>query len=149
LKDNSYTSADIVLQVYRGGVWKTLKTSAAGGDETSEFFTADTQGFSTFAIIAKHGAEQKLSTLTAAPAETTETKTPVQPLVTQSSHPVTSSRRKKILLVTLLVVVVFAVIFYFIRKKKQKPSFSAEPFHKTRTHHKYIKKFFKNNKLEI
>ncbi len=113
LKDNSFTTSDIALYVYRDGVWKALKTSTAGGDETSEFFTSETDGFSTFAVVAQKQ--------TVAPTETkaetgTKEKTTTEEQAAAPS-PVTS-KSKNGWIVALLVLIVIVVAFVVMKKKR-------------------------------
>ncbi|MDD3623009.1 MAG: PGF-pre-PGF domain-containing protein, partial [Methanofollis sp.] len=87
LQKHECTAEDVVMLRYDGTAWETLKTTALGEEYGQALFSAETDGFSTFAIAvgttasAAHGAGENVTptvTQTVTVTEPEETATPAQ-----------------------------------------------------------------------
>ncbi len=125
-------SEEITLYRYVDNAWTELKTSATTDDSKYYYFSAETPGFSYFAIGVKEAAVvTPVATTTTPPAETpVTTTTPAEtpktttPAVTETppNIPTKKSNSKAVWLIIGAAIVALAVGFYFFnRGKKNEP----------------------------
>jgi PGF-pre-PGF domain-containing protein len=93
LTANGLTAADITLMRYADGAWQPLQTTFIEEKDGKAYFSAETPGFSYFAITGEKGASVQAETtpasqLTDAPATTTAPAGTTAPATTPAQSPV-------------------------------------------------------------
>lgn len=73
LQNNSIKQSSIILNRYNDKKWEQLPTSFSGEDDKYLYFTAETSGFSFFAITGKVEAEKAVATISQPASQSSET----------------------------------------------------------------------------
>jgi len=122
-----YGRDTIVLHRYYSNNWNELETTRYSEDATYYHYSAESPGFSTFAITAEEApvvtppAEEQEET----PEEETEENVTIEEPQEEDGETTleeeTETKSNTVLIVTLIaVVVILAVVGYFVKQKKQK-----------------------------
>ncbi len=123
LTDKGYGKDTIVLHRYYNNKWAKLTTTRDSQDITYYYYSAESPGFSTFAITAEEAPVVTAPPPEEAPEEAEENvTTEVPPEETLEEEELEEETKSNTILIVALiaVVIILAVAGYFVKQKKQK-----------------------------
>ncbi|HHI04195.1 MAG TPA: PGF-pre-PGF domain-containing protein, partial [Candidatus Woesearchaeota archaeon] len=127
LKDKGYGRDTIVLHRYYNNNWNKLETTRYSEDATYYYYSAESPGFSTFAITAEEAlvvtpsAEEQEEAPEEEAEENVTTEEPQEEAEEITLEEETETKSNTVLIVALIaVIIILGLVGYFVKQKKQK-----------------------------
>jgi len=137
LSENAVSKEDIALFRYSDG-WEALDTSISSEDDTNVYYTALTDGFSTFAIGVKEAVVEPVVEPEIIPPEEVPEEVPPEEV-----PPVVPVEKGKGWMLVAIIIIVVGLLLFLV-KKKEKEEMKKHGVHEPHDHHEKLHNYVKH-----